>query len=167
MNSGLSSSIRLRVRTVEDAQWLFGLYAEQRQAELEAWGWPMAQREEFLRMQFHAQDLHYQNTYPQGQCHIVLVDNILAGRCYTAELSSSIHVVDISLLSAFRGQGIGTWLLRNTIQSALAVGKGVSLQVDGNNPAKRLYQKLGFVATGTDGVYWSMEFPAISEGSGQ
>ncbi len=54
--------------------------------------------------------------------------------------------VTIALMPSYRGQGIGTRLLRQLLADAEAAGHpGLSLSVHAKNPARRLYQRLGFV----------------------
>ena len=53
--------------------------------------------------------------------------------------------VTIALMPPYRGQGIGTRLLRQLVADAEAAGHpGLSLSVHAKNPARRLYQRLGF-----------------------
>jgi GNAT superfamily N-acetyltransferase len=57
--------------------------------------------------------------------------------------------LSIRLLAPYRGQGIGGALLRALIQLALQEGYGaLSLSVNRENPARRLYVRHGFVDTG-------------------
>lgn len=51
----------------------------------------------------------------------------------------------IALLPQFRGQGIGTALLERLLEAANALYPAISLSVSPNNPAMRLYERLGFV----------------------
>jgi ribosomal protein S18 acetylase RimI-like enzyme len=51
----------------------------------------------------------------------------------------------MAVLSEYRGQGIGTSLLARLIESAADVYAQLSLSVSAGNPARRLYQRLGFV----------------------
>jgi ribosomal protein S18 acetylase RimI-like enzyme len=68
----------------------------------------------------------------------------------------------MALLPAFCGRGIGTTLLRDI--QAEAAGRGVAavLHVEHWNPARRLYDRLGFVETGRDEIYSRMEWRAVS-----
>lgn len=52
--------------------------------------------------------------------------------------------LSIAVLPGYRGQGIGTALLSEIIQSARYRYPAVSLSVNSANPACRLYQRLGF-----------------------
>jgi len=50
----------------------------------------------------------------------------------------------IAVLPEYRGQGVGTALLRRYLAEAERLYPAVSLSVSPNNPAKRLYERLGF-----------------------
>jgi ribosomal protein S18 acetylase RimI-like enzyme len=51
----------------------------------------------------------------------------------------------IALLPEYRGQGIGTALLKRLLEAAKNLYPAISLSVSPNNPAMRLYERLGFV----------------------
>ncbi len=51
----------------------------------------------------------------------------------------------IALRPEYRGQGIGTALLEHLLQAARNLYPAISLSVSPNNPAMRLYERLGFV----------------------
>lgn len=53
--------------------------------------------------------------------------------------------LSIAILPAYRGQGVGTLLLNNLLDTASQRFAAVSLSVSSENPAARLYQRLGFV----------------------
>ena len=68
----------------------------------------------------------------------------------TAELS-------VAVLPEYRGQGIGTRLLSQLLQAASNHHPAVSLSVAADNPALRLYQRLGFDVVGTSGGSLTMK----------
>jgi predicted GNAT family acetyltransferase len=71
-----------------------------------------------------------------------------------------IRVVDIAIWPGHRGRGIGTLLLTRVFAEGDAAGKPVSIHVEVFNPARRLYDRLGFVEKGAHGdVYLLMERP--------
>jgi predicted GNAT family acetyltransferase len=59
---------------------------------------------------------------------------------------------------AFRGRGIGTGLLEELIAEAGASGRSLSVHVERQNPARSLYERLGFVPAGEHGVYVLMKW---------
>jgi ribosomal protein S18 acetylase RimI-like enzyme len=52
--------------------------------------------------------------------------------------------IGIAVLPEYRGQGIGTMLLSGLIDSVEGEYEGISLSVATENPARRLYERLGF-----------------------
>lgn len=56
----------------------------------------------------------------------------------------------VAMLPGYRGQGIGTQLLSALLALADAAYPAVSLSVSCDNPALRLYQRLGFVTVARD-----------------
>jgi len=64
--------------------------------------------------------------------------------------------LSIAVLSEYRGRGIGTRLLTRLLQLASEHYAAVSLSVAQNNPALRLYGRLGFDIVGTSGVSLTM-----------
>lgn len=64
--------------------------------------------------------------------------------------------VSVAMLPGYRGQGIGTALLTKLIAQADGRYAALSLSVDPQNPALRLYERLGFVVVGAFGTSWTM-----------
>lgn len=158
----------LRPVTPADDAFLFELYASTR-PDIASLGLPAAQRDMLLRVQWMAQRHGYQSRYPHGEHQLVLVEGSLAGRLWVAREPEELRLVDVSLLPAHRGTGVGTELLRALQQEAAAAGKPLRLSVARDNPAQRLYARLGFtlVAGGDAGTepYLALEWrPGPREG---
>jgi ribosomal protein S18 acetylase RimI-like enzyme len=49
-------------------------------------------------------------------------------------------------------------LLKRILDEAGAAGKAVRIHVERNNPAMRLYERLGFQPVEEHGIYWLMEW---------
>ncbi|RZL30491.1 MAG: GNAT family N-acetyltransferase [Rubrivivax sp.] len=149
---------RLRPATAADAPWQLAIYAGTRADELAVTGWPAAQREAFVRQQHEAQQRHYALHFPRSVCHLILVQgDTVAGRLWLDERPDRLHILDIALLPAWRGQGLGT----RCLQALTAGGQSLSIQVELHNPARRLYERLGFLLDGVpQGLHQSMLRPA-------
>jgi ribosomal protein S18 acetylase RimI-like enzyme len=65
-------------------------------------------------------------------------------------------VIQIQLAPALQGRGIGQALLLDFIQEARDAGHDVTLNVLKQNPARALYERLGFVVTGEEGSEYVM-----------
>ncbi len=126
----------------DDREVIFAIYASTRQEEMAAWGWSAPQQETFLRMQFGAQSNWYEASYPGADHRIICAGERPIGRILVQRDAGFLLLVDIALLHEFRGQGIGTRFLSE-------------------GGALRLYQRLGFIKTGEDEIYWQMERPPV------
>ena len=108
-------------------------------------------------MQFDAQDAHYREHYAGATYEVIEVDGVPAGRLYVHRRPKEIRLVDIALLPRFRGTGIGTRLLAELIAEAKGRGVSLTIHVEMSNPARRLYERLGFAPVEEHGVYLLME----------
>jgi ribosomal protein S18 acetylase RimI-like enzyme len=98
-----------------------------------------------LRIQHIAQERRFASRYPGHHRFVVLVDGEDAGRVYVHEGHSSLHVIDLTLLPAFRSAGVGTRLARDVFGYAAERGMSVTLRVPRRNRrACELYSSLGF-----------------------
>jgi ribosomal protein S18 acetylase RimI-like enzyme len=149
------SGVALRPVAPSDSAFLEHVYASTRAVELEPMPWTAEQKAAFIAQQFHAQTVHYERHYADASFHVVLVDGEPAGRLIVTRSPERLHIVDIALLGEHRGRGVGTGLLRDLI--AEAGERPVSIHVELTNPARSLYERLGFVADGEDGVYMLMK----------
>jgi ribosomal protein S18 acetylase RimI-like enzyme len=153
-----------RLRPVADADrdFLVDLYGSTRDEELSMVAWDAATKRAFVDHQFSAQDAHYRANYPGATLDVVEVDGAPAGRMYVHRGPSDIRIMDIALAPAFRGRGIGTSLLRTLMDEADASRRKLSIHVEMNNPARSLYDRLGFLPAGEHGIYVLMERPPAS-----
>jgi ribosomal protein S18 acetylase RimI-like enzyme len=142
-----------------DRDFLVGLYASTREEELTQVAWDERAKRAFVEHQFSAQDSHYREHYPGATLDLIEVDGRLAGRLYVHRGEQDIRIMDIALAPEFRGRGIGTELLRSLIAEADESDRKLSIHVEFNNPARSLYDRLGFQPAGEHGVYVLMERP--------
>ena len=80
------------------------------------------------------------------------------GRLYVDRWADEICLMDIALLPEFRNRGIGGALMRDLLAEAEREGKLLSCHVEEANPAKRLYERLGFVVAGEHTFYKLMHW---------
>jgi ribosomal protein S18 acetylase RimI-like enzyme len=85
---------------------------------------------------------------PIGATWIRLLKDAAKGYGYVDE---TIPELTIAVTPEYRGQGVGTKLLDRLIAEAKNRYKAVSLSVSPDNPALRLYQRLGFEVVATSG----------------
>ncbi|HLV65139.1 MAG TPA: GNAT family N-acetyltransferase [Polyangiaceae bacterium] len=150
----------------QDEPFLYDVYASTREEELSVVPWTAAEREAFLRMQFDAQHRYYRQAFSEAEFSKIVVDGVSVGRLYVDRRPSEIRIIDIALLPAFRGRGIGTRLLSTLIAEAEGRGVPVRIHVERMNRARTLYERLGFARSGGDAVYELMECPPSSRAGG-
>lgn len=151
-------NVSLRPITDADEDFLCQLYRSTRLEEMAQSGWTQPQIDEFLKFQFQAQHKFYQETFTEAAYDIVLADGERAGRLYLDRREDEFRIIDIALLPAFRGKKIGYRLLRDILDEATAAKKCVRIHVESNNPALKLYERLGFEHVEDQGVYYLMEW---------
>jgi len=155
-----AGALTLRAQSSEDRKFLFALYASTRAVEMEQLDWSAQQKDEFLAMQFRAQTLHYDEYYPDAQLAIIELDAAPIGRLYVDRREREIEIIDIALVPSMRGRGIGKRLLAELLDEGRATARRVRIYVEHFNPARGLYDRLGFRQIGTNGVYHEMEYVA-------
>lgn len=140
------------------------LYTKRRWSEIEITGWPDDTKQSFLDMQFRLQEHQYTTNYPEATFEIVEVGGVAAGRLYIDRTTAKIHIIDICLLSAFRNRGIGGKILTDILREGQEKSLPVTLHVEHDNPALKLYERMGFSSKNDTGVYYYMEWlPAMAE----
>lgn len=154
------ADLKLTLRPIrnDDLDFLYQVYASTREDELAPLPWTDSQKRTFLQMQFNAQHHYYQEQFAEASYQVILQDEQPVGRLYVDRGSDEIRIIDIALLSAARNQRIGSLLLQQILDEATRSGKSVVLHVEKNNPALRLYQRLGFQVKEDKGVYWFMQW---------
>lgn len=150
-------AIQLRATTVDDNEFLCRLYTSVRAEEVAFWGWSADRCNAFLRMQFGMQQRAYAMQFA-GMDQLIYLEREPVGRFLVERNADRFHLVDIALLSEHRNKGIGKYLIEKLQSEASAKGLPVILSVLKNNPAIRLYQRLGFTITGEEGLHFLMEW---------
>jgi ribosomal protein S18 acetylase RimI-like enzyme len=148
-----AAGLRFRDATDVDLPFLSRIYAATRTEELAPVPWSDEQKAVFLQAQFDAQHAHYRQHYPSALWLVIARGEADIGRLYLDRWPREHRLIDIAILPEHRGEGLGTAILRDLIEEASAAGKPLSIHVEKNNPAMRLYLRLGFRAVGEQGVY--------------
>lgn len=115
--------------------------------ELRAWDGP-AVRHRFREM------------YLQQEVTILLEGRKRIGWMQVTEQPDRLFLNQIHLIPAARGRGIGTKVLRDLLLRASRNRQSVTLWVVKNNPARTLYERLGFRITAEEDVKLRMEWAA-------
>lgn len=139
-----------------DLEFMAELFATTRREEFAPAGWPPQVLEAFLRSQFDAQRHHYRTHMSACEFDVLELRGEPIGRLYLDPREGSFHIVDISLLPAWRGRGLGGAVLTAVQAAAATSGRGVDMMVERNNPALRLYERLGLAVVADHGIYLEM-----------
>lgn len=145
--------VTLRRATPADDEFLCAVYGSTREEELAQVPWTAAQRAQFVRFQFDAQQGHYQSEYPAAQVQVVFWNGVAAGRLYVDRRAQEIRILDLTLLPAFQRKGIGTKLLGELLAEAAQTGKSLSIHLDGFSHAQSFFTRLGFEPGPTTGFH--------------
>lgn len=148
----------LRPETEADIPFLMRLFTSTREEELAVAPWSAEQKQAFLQRQFEAQRRHYRSAIENCRYDVIEQDGAPGGRLYLSRRQTCLHIVDISLLPAWRGRGFGATLLRALHENARIDSKSVTIFVEKFNPALRLYRRLGFTEIADHEVYLEMEW---------
>lgn len=97
------------------------------------------------------------NGYEHAQ--VLLHDGAIVGLFKSRCEAQDWVVMQIQLAPHLQGQGLGRALLEQFINQARAAGHDVTLHVLKANPARALYERLGFVVEGEDAHEFHMRLP--------
>lgn len=152
-----TGAVTLRPAQPEDESFLIAVYGSTREQELAMTPWTAEQREAFIRFQYTSQLTHYQTEYPQAEQSVIMLSGLLGeqpvGRIYLDRREVEIRILDITLLPQYRGQGIGTPIIRRVMGEATRDGKDVSIELDSFEKSHGLFERLGFKPTETTGFH--------------
>lgn len=160
MTSNMRETISFRPETDEDIPFLMRLYASTRSEEMKMVPWSDEAKGQFLAMQFQAQRDHYRRYFVTGEYQVIEQHGVPIGRLYVDRTPTDIHIIDIALLPEHRGRGLGRILLQEILDEAAASGRTVTIFVEQFNPARHLYDRLGFRHVDTNGIYHQMLWSA-------
>ncbi|WP_286913495.1 MULTISPECIES: GNAT family N-acetyltransferase [unclassified Pseudomonas] len=161
LQANTHASLSLRPQAEADVALLRALFVARRAGEFAAMPWSDAEREAFLHAQADLQSRHYAQHYPHA-CMLVIEQHSQAiGRLGVNEGADELRVIDIALLPAWQGKGIGSSLLHALLAWGDRHGKACTLSVDQANPAQALYRRLGFDACADPGLYLQMRRPPM------
>ena len=101
------------------------------------WGWDEQWRQE-----------HFTENFDPDTDQVIVLDEKDIGVISIEEKEDEIFLSKIYILPEYQGRGIGTQLINYLLEVAFNSGLPVTLRVLKTNPAKLLYERLGFVEVG-------------------
>jgi len=151
-------TIELKAITNADEPFLYEVYSSTRKQEVDLWGWSVEQKQIFLTMQWRAQQASYNRQFPTASNYMIVVDKQCVGRLLIAEMVDYHHLIDISILPTYQSKGIASSIIAGLLQKAREGNKAVLLRVFHTNPARRLYERLGFQVVSENELYLTMRW---------
>lgn len=131
----------LRRETGADQPALQQLYIRQRWHEFAPLMLGETQTRALIAGQYAIQHSQYLSRYENPRFYVLERDGAIAGRLMLGEAQGNLVILDILIDPDRRGTGLGTALISGFLQQA---ARKVILHVDKQNPARRLYERLGF-----------------------
>lgn len=90
---------------------------------------------------------------------VILYDDIICGYFCVDTNEDNYFVYELVISPEFQGKGIGSLLLRNLQNKASANNMFIDLEVlYKNTRAKQLYERLGFIVTGSNKTHHQMRW---------
>ena len=140
----------LRPATPDDYDFLYDLLVATMKEYVDAlWGWEDAYQQQRFRNKF----------IPQ-QYQIITVDQRDVGAMAVERDDAQWFLAEIQILPAHQNDGIGTLVIEDLVRQARQQDLPTALQVLKINPARRLYERLGFYQSGETETHIQMLCPA-------
>jgi GNAT superfamily N-acetyltransferase len=140
-------NVTLRVAAIDDADFLFRLHRTAMQSYVaQTWGaW-----DEGWQLQ------HFQQHFDPSACQIIMLHRQDIGVISVVRQETGMFLSNIELLPAYQGRGIGTYLIKTLLDEAYQKDVVLTLQVLKVNPARQLYERLGFAISGETNTHYQM-----------
>lgn len=136
--------------TLEDINFLFELKKQNFKWYVDKiWGWNDEDQMKRLKKDLEDHLEHKQ---------IILIDNEMIG-IYVTHITENgdLFINEISILKEYQNKGIGRKILEDQLKENHKKGIRTILQVFKDNPAKKLYEQLGFKIYGETETHYQME----------
>ena len=136
----------LRQATEADYAFLYDLFrATMKVYVAQTWGWNETVQPDMFK-----------NRFDPEHSQIVVVDGRDVGVLSMERRSDTLFLGNIQILPEEQEHGLGTAIIKTIVEQAHGEGIPVNLQVLKVNPARHLYERLGFVVTGETTTHYLM-----------
>jgi GNAT superfamily N-acetyltransferase len=156
-------NVQLRQAVSEDEDFLLQLFLATQPMETASWNMSAIAREQLLQMQFQGRRQTYAAQYPDAEDLIICLNEegdikSRVGRHLVMRQEGAILGIDLAVLPAYQKKGLGGLVLQGVQRQCVKEGLRFRLQVLHTNPARRLYDRLGFRMVSQDLLYAQMEW---------
>ena len=139
MSEHLATRIALRPARPGDFDYCARLYFEGMENIIEE-----------LNLNMGAQVAGFRQRWDMTQVRIITLDGTDIGWLQSFVRDDALFLGQLFVDRALRRQGIGTEVVKDSIEEAARAGQAITLGVVKTNPAQRLYERLGFRTTHED-----------------
>ena len=146
-----------RPADAEDEAFVYAVFSSTWQHAVAAMPNP-ALTQHFLRIQYTAQERRFRTRYPDLERWVVMIGDEPAGRLYLHRSPTALHVVDLSLLPAHRGHGIGRALTRELMAEATEQGLPITMRFARTHDAVGRALRAGFRVVSEDDLETHLEW---------
>lgn len=151
-------TVSFRIIENEDRAFLFDLYKSTRADEMAHAIMSEGDKEHFLEGQFAFQSEGYATQFIGAVHRIIQLDGTDIGRLIVLRTDELCRVIDLSILPAYRGRGIGSDILGSLINEAHGGKVPLRLKVESGNRATTFYARLGFRTVAREGHHLELEW---------
>ncbi|MFC4277098.1 GNAT family N-acetyltransferase [Achromobacter aloeverae] len=146
-----AAAVTLRQATRDDVPALMALRRATMLEHLRSAGAPDDEASLLARVEYRLED-----------AQLAYLGDELIGLFKAHEMGDAWMLVQVQIAPARQGQGWGAALIGRLLERAASEGRSVVLHVLKTNPARRLYERLGFVIEGAseDGLEYVMRWRA-------
>jgi GNAT superfamily N-acetyltransferase len=96
------------------------------------------------------QDARFERQFVLPEVRIIVLHDQDVGYLQVVEEPDAVLLKQLHVAASFRNHGIGTEVLRRLFEEAQRMGKPMAVGVVKFNPARALYERLGFRIVGED-----------------
>lgn len=147
--NSLSRAVGLRPGSPRDFDFAFRLYRE----TMKDYSAP------YIRWDDKRQKTSLANQLGTAEISVITLGNADVGWLALTETQSSIVLGHFYIEPQFQNRGVGSMILNRLLATAAAKAKPVELSVLKNNPARRLYERSGFVVVSENEMKCFMRRP--------
>ena len=120
---------------------------------------------EQLRLDRSAQEANFQQMWNAAQVRIIVLDGADVGWLQTMTQDDELFLAQMFVDRPFQRRGIGTEVMKRLIGEAARSNRPIRLSVVKINPARRLYERLGFQVTHEDDrKLYMTRYPDVAAG---
>lgn len=146
--------IGLRPAAERDLEFLYALHVATMKAYVDqTWGWDEA-----------FQSSRFRETFDPADTRIITLDGRDIGMLAIEDEEAQVFLALIEIDPEHQSRGIGTAIIGQVITEAALAGKPVFLHVLRTNPAKGLYERLGFAVVAETPTHFHMRTTLSKDG---